>query len=96
MTEASLRRRHRTLGIILTLFILVQAATGFLLTAMELAPTPWGLKATGAHELLEALHYEGGGALGNLYRLVLGLGLMGMAVSGSLIYLKIRTRTPRA
>ena len=85
MTEADLRQGHRTMGIGLALFIFLQAASGTLM-ALE-----FFLNAPGLFGPLTKLHF-GGGALGHIYRIVLGLGTLGMALSGSLIYLKIRAR----
>ena len=86
MEEASWRRWHRLLGILLALFILIQAATGALLALkFTLSGLPVPL------DILEDLH-TGGGLAGNIYRIILGLGLMVMAVTGALIYLKIRAR----
>ena len=86
MDEAYLRRWHRTIGICLALFIFLQAASGAMM-ALEFA-----LNSTGLFGVLTSLHF-GGGSWGHLYRIVLGLGLMGMAASGTLIYLKIQART---
>lgn len=86
MEEAYLRKWHRTIGIILALFFFIQGATGTLM-ALE-----FFLGAPGLTGTLTQLHF-GGGTLGHLYRILLGLGLMGMAASGSLIFLKIRART---
>ena len=86
MNEAYLRKWHRFLGIILALFIFVQAATGALISLQ------FALKFPEPLEVLEILH-TGGGLAGNIYRMLLGLGLMVMATSGALIYLKIRART---
>jgi uncharacterized iron-regulated membrane protein len=88
MDEAYLRKWHRTMGIILAFFIFLQAASGAMM-AFEHA-----LDAHGLFGVLTSIHY-GGGFLGNLYRVILGLGLMGMATSGTLIYLKIRARTKK-
>ena len=88
MNEAYLRKLHRTMGIILALFIFLQAASGAMM-ALEHA-----LNASGLFGVLTSLHY-GGGLLGHLYRLILGLGLMAMAASGALIYLKIRARSQK-
>jgi len=85
MTEVSWRKWHRTLGIILALFILVQAATGALMALESTLNFPEPTK------VLSTLH-TGGGFFGDLYRIVLGLGITIMAVSGSLIYVKIRGR----
>jgi uncharacterized iron-regulated membrane protein len=86
MDEAYLRKWHRTMGIILAFFIFLQAASGTMM-ALEFL-----LNSTGLFGVLTSLHF-GGGATGSLYRVLLGLGLMGMAASGTLIYLKIRART---
>jgi hypothetical protein len=86
MTEADLRKWHRTGGIILALFIFLQAASGTLM-ALEML-----LNFPGLSGPLTKLHY-GGGTLGHIYRILLGVGIMGMAISGSLIFLKIRART---
>ena len=48
--------------------------------------------AVPAFGVLTKAHF-GGGGVGHLYRLILGLGLAGMAASGGMIYLKIRART---
>jgi hypothetical protein len=88
MNEASLRKWHRTMGIILALFLFVQAATGAL---MALEST---LKFSEPSDFLSLLH-TGGGFFGDLYRIVLGLGLLGMAASGALIYGKIRARAKK-
>lgn len=88
MDEAYLRKWHRTMGIILALFIFLQAASGAMM-ALEFA-----LDSTGLFGVLTKLHF-GGGYLGNIYRIFLGLGLMGMATSGALIYLKIRERSQK-
>ena len=89
MDEANLRKWHRTMGIILAFFIFLQAASGAMM-ALEFA-----LNASGLFGVLTSIHY-GGGFIGNIYRIILGLGLMGMAASGTLIYLKIRARTQKS
>lgn len=88
MDVAYLRKWHRTMGIILAFFIFLQAASGALM-ALE-----FYLNATGLFGVLTSLHF-GGGSWGHLYRILLGLGLMGMAISGALIYLKIQARTKK-
>jgi uncharacterized iron-regulated membrane protein len=85
MDEAHLRKWHRTMGIILAFFIFLQAATGTLMALVSALHRP-------DIDILADLHL-GGGLFGNIYRILLGLGLMGMAASGTLIYLKIRART---
>ena len=89
MDEASLRKWHRTMGIILAFFIFLQAATGALM-ALQFA-----LNYQEPYNPLEIIH-TGVGLLGNLYRILLGLGTMGMAASGTLIFLKVRARTRKS
>jgi uncharacterized iron-regulated membrane protein len=88
MDEAYLRKWHRTMGIMLAFFLFLQAASGAMM-ALEFA-----LRATGLFGILTSLHF-GGGLLGHLYRLTLGVGLMGMAISGTLIYFKSQARTKK-
>ncbi len=86
MEEAHLRKWHRTMGIILAFFIFLQAASGAMM-ALEFA-----LGSPGLFGALTSLHF-GGGFFGHPYRIILGLGLMGMAASGAFIYLMIQSRT---
>lgn len=86
MDEAYLRKWHRRMGGILALFLFVQGFSGFLMAVEFL------LGAPGLVGGLTRLHF-GGGTLGHVYRICLGLGLMGMAASGTLIFLKVRART---
>jgi hypothetical protein len=44
------------------------------------------------HESLEFVHH-GAGPIGTIYRLLAGFGILGMAVSGSMIFFKIRARS---
>jgi hypothetical protein len=85
MTEASLRKWHRRLGLGIVLFIVLQTLTGMILNLEDIfeivAITVWS----------NMLH-RGGGNFGTVYRTLLGLGLLFMAVSGSLIFYNIRQR----
>jgi hypothetical protein len=92
MKEATLRKMHRRLGIILALFVILQAASGFILSVYELAPH--GAYGGGPPiwlRVVYTLHF-GLGGVGSIYRILLGLGLMVMALSGSSIYFKIKQR----
>ncbi|MEW6387946.1 MAG: hypothetical protein AB1491_10570 [Thermodesulfobacteriota bacterium] len=95
MTEANLRKWHRTMGIFLALFIVLQAGSGVLLNTVSMIPAAWAGPAEQGEawweRLAERIHL-GGGFVGKVYRLGLGFGVMGMAASGSLIFLKIRAR----
>lgn len=88
MKELDLRKWHRTMGITLALFIVIQAGSGLLLSLEDFLASIF----PGAPALLTSIH-TGGGGLGTFYRVLLGLGLVGMAASGSLIYSKIKARS---
>ena len=105
MKESNLRRWHRNLGILLALFIILQAGSGFLISLSGLSmphshandgnhtPSLTHEEEEGVwHEGLEFLHH-GAGRAGAIYRILLGIGLVLMAVSGSMIFFKIRART---
>jgi uncharacterized iron-regulated membrane protein len=88
MNEAYLRKWHRRLGIGFAVFIFLQTLSGLILNLEDLvdiaAVTRWS----------SVLH-RGGGEFGTVYRSLLGLGLLGMAASGSLIFHKIRQRSQK-
>lgn len=105
MKEKDLRNWHRNLGIILAFFVILQTTTGLFIAVGEInmphshagtshvatgAPTD-GLQPSVFQTALSAIHH-GGGTIGALYRILLGTGLLWMAISGSLIYFKIRSR----
>jgi hypothetical protein len=105
MKEANLRKWHRNLGIAMALFIILQAGSGFLISLGQLSvPHSHADQATHAsgHGSGEgrsirsggpAFLHHGGGAAGTIYRLALGVGMTAMAVSGSMIFFRIRART---
>jgi hypothetical protein len=70
------------------LFIFLQTLSGLILNLEDLvdlaAVTRWA----------SALH-RGGGEFGTVYRSLLGLGLLGMAFSGSLIFYNIWQRSQK-
>lgn len=86
MTELYLRTWHRRCGIVLALFIFLQALSGVLLNFEDILEVPVILAWA------NFLH-RGGGVWGAGYRTVLGLALMAMAGSGSLIFIKMWRRT---
>lgn len=107
MKEINLRRWHRRVGIILALFIILQAGSGLVITLGDLSPseghvhTEPAVAATGADEeepfldeALEFIHF-GAGTAGALYRIVLGAGVLWMAVSGGLIFFQVRARSKK-
>lgn len=105
MKESDLRKWHRGIGIILALFILLQAGSGFLISLSGLSTPPHSHAHTEAaipptshtrgtsvwNNFLRSVHH-GGDAVGSIYRILVGIGTVGMAVSGSGIFFKSRGR----
>ncbi|AFM24969.1 hypothetical protein [Desulfomonile tiedjei] len=97
MKEVSLRLWHRQLGIILAIFIIIQAGTGFVLNLGQLAAPH--THEQDVHEQPSRMSnvaitiHHGGGIIGTLYRLLLGAGLVIQAFLGILIFIKIRSRS---
>jgi len=87
MKEADIRKWHRAAGMIFLLFVLLQVLTGLILTVENILGEYWG-------GILHDIH-EGYGAVGHVYRIVVGAGLLWMAVSGALIYMAVRVRMKR-
>jgi uncharacterized iron-regulated membrane protein len=107
MKEADLRKWHRTMGIIVALFIILQAGTGLFLSLSDL-PVPRNhaheeAYSTGHdHEEGESLWddalgfiHHGGGVFSAVYRIVVGMALLMMAVTGSMIFFRIRARSKK-
>ena len=88
MKEKDMRLLHRRMGAIVAIFILFQALTGLVLSVEDLLGAHW-------LGIVHDIHYRYGTA-GNVYRIILGIALAAMAVSGMSIYLKIRARTKQA
>ena len=91
MKEITLRTWHRKMGILFALFIFIQAISGL---ALSLEPLlgPSGTEEGFWEQLFEFVH-RGAGPIGAVYRIVLGLGVLWMAVTGLMIYIRIRRRT---
>jgi hypothetical protein len=106
MKEVNLRAWHRRIGIVLALFIILQAGSGFFITLGDLirSKSPDTESAVAAttvdkeedfwDEALEFIHF-GDDVAGGIYRILLGVGVMWMAVSGSLIFFRIRARSKK-
>lgn len=114
MKEKSLRRYHRITGVVLAVFIIVQAATGLVFTIGKMTGSTGGhdhgtagvsilpisramagnsdSEKSEAHESLWGTLHYGGGMIGNIYRLLLAVTLIGQVSGGLLIYKNIRTR----
>jgi hypothetical protein len=87
MTEKTLRRFHRAVGMPLALFVIVQIGTGTLLSVEDLLGRYWG-------GLLQDVHHQYG-ISGDIYRIIVGVGILWMAATGFAIAMKIRARTKK-
>jgi hypothetical protein len=107
MKEADLRKWHRRMGLGLALFFVIQAGTGLLISFGEWSPSHSHANSK-AHELAEhheeqeasehgslGLVHHGGGAIGFIYRVLVGTGIIGMAVSGTIIFIESRARVKK-
>ena len=100
MKETSLRQWHRYLGVILAIFIIVQAGTGLLLNLGQLSVPHTHEQGTPGHDeqpsavstTVMTLHH-GGGLIGTVYRILLGIGLLLQTFMGIWIFSKIRSRS---
>jgi hypothetical protein len=72
-------------GLVIAIFATVQVLTGIALSVADMLNDYWG-------GFIHDFH-EGYGFIGNVYRIVLGAGLVWMIVSGVQIYRSIRQRT---
>ena len=84
MKEASVRKSHRTIGMILVWFLGVQALTGLLLALGTLTSFRgwggWGI-----------IHY-GWDPLGSVYRIILAITTLGQGISGIILFSLMRAR----
>lgn len=104
MSQATLRQWHRTVGIVIALFVLVQAGTGFILEWEHFTPAAHEhgheheepQEEGAAVQAAETIHHGSFLAatrpLVSAYRLLLAAGLIWMAVSGAAIFLQMRSR----
>jgi hypothetical protein len=88
MTEKKLRQAHRNAGIPLALFVLLQTASGIVLSIEDLFGTYFDT-------ILRDIHTRFGYA-GSVYRIALGVCLLWMVFSGLMINHKIRARQKAA
>jgi len=86
--EKQLRQLHRNVGIPLAIFIILQSATGVVLSVEKLLGTYW-------EGIIRDIHYRYG-YIGSIYRIILGLCILWMAISGIMIFIRIRARTKAA
>lgn len=103
MRQSTMRKWHRWIGIAIALFIFFQAGSGMLITGSEFDGSPAHNegdhqhddtaveKSSVWHEFLEGVHH-GGGNLMNLYRLLLGIGILAQTVIGLMIFIGLKRR----
>ena len=94
MRESDLRRLHRAVGIKVAILVILQAGSGFVLSlgGLPIASTHAHEEGESVwHDALEFIHL-GGGIVGTIYRLLLALGIVVMAVSGGMIFFSVRAR----
>ena len=100
MNQSDLRKWHRSIGIIIALFILFQAGSGLLLTITEFGDTPaysseghgqdeQGEGISAWHAVLGWIHHSSNDLMG-IYRVLLGIGLLAQTIIGGVIFLGIR------
>ena len=101
MEELKLRNLHRTAGIVLAFFLFLQGGTGLILTFLEMGESPEAIaseshegKDSALEEALEFIHKKGG-TVGDLYRIIIGGGLLFMVISGTSIFMKIKARSKK-
>ena len=101
MKEPDLRKLHRTVGVVIAPLLILQALSGTFLSIDWLL----GIHKRAGEAIKETIppllrlwdmilvdiHY-GLGVGGAFYHVLLGIGAVGVAVSGFMIYLKIRER----
>lgn len=98
MKEIRLYKLHRYVGIVIAPFLVIQTVSGLLLgfgyfrqpgAAMGDRGAP--ILPRGWDDILVKIHFEPGW-LGDAYHLLLGLGIIWMALSGWIMYLRARSR----
>ena len=106
MKEIDLRKWHRNIGIVVVFLIIVQGGSGLLLSfGWFFAPdshvhTEEHMATMGHHEDHESLWHEGleslhhgGNSIGSIFRLVVGIGTLAMAVTGGMIFFEMKARS---
>lgn len=91
MNEPTLRLWHRRVGVLVAVFMALQGLSGLYLAYVAVSGHMLDQLVAWAMDL-----HLGGATAGHLYRILLGLGQVWMAVSGLLIYRLIRRRMAAA
>ncbi len=88
MLEANIRKIHRTVGIYLVGFLVLQALTGLFISLGTLTGTPWDSLW---FSVIAWIHHEWN-PVGSVYRILLGALAIGQGLGGLAIYLLMRSR----
>ena len=112
MIEKSIRKYHGRIGILLSIFILIQIGSGTIIalnTLLEQSPHTHKEYAdvdvhdtggnnngsAGEADLTEAIHHHGETVV-QMLRVILGVGIIMMAISGSIIFVLTSRRRKRS
>jgi hypothetical protein len=86
--EATFRKIHRTVGLYLAVFLVIQAVTGLFIALATLLGTP---PSTLWLAILAGIHHDWN-PVGSAYRILLGALVAGQALGGLVIYLLMWSR----
>jgi succinate dehydrogenase/fumarate reductase cytochrome b subunit len=88
MPEATARKIHRTVGVYLVGFLILQLTTGLFISLGTLMDTP---RETFWFAAMAWIHHEGN-PVGSVYRILLGALGVAQGLGGVVIYLLMRRR----
>ncbi len=92
MKEIILRKLHRSVGIVVAPFMIVQAVSGLMLGfGLFRRPGAGSVRPGSLDDILVTIHFKAG-QLGDIYHILLGVGIAWMALTGWLIYLRVKRR----
>ncbi|MFO7875143.1 MAG: hypothetical protein R6U55_00990 [Desulfovermiculus sp.] len=102
MNISGMRKWHRSIGIVLALFIMLQAGSGLLLTISEFSETSAhtseghghdenSVQSFTWHTVLGWIHHSESIWMG-VYRILLGVGILAQTVIGVMIFIETRQR----
>jgi hypothetical protein len=111
MKEYDLRKWHRSVGIILAIFLILQAGTGLFISIGEVPETSRNhvltayQEASTEHEEQEegeafwrtflGFIHHGAGTFGDIYRIIVGFATLWMVFTGGTIFFKMRSRSQK-
>lgn len=105
MKQSDMRKLHRNIGIIIAVFIVLQAGSGLLITIAEFSEaseTPVSSSAEHEYEEHEQdtstlraalgwIHYDSSAVM-STYRILLGIGILVQTIIGGMMFFDIRRR----